>query len=265
MYTLLVGKSVAMRSENFSSILTELKAAGFDAVDADLCEGGFLEGADDVALVKSRFDEIAASGLILNGVHLPYGGTRDIANLDDAMREEAICRHLEIVALADAYKPRAYILHGSWEPIENENRAEGLRRMVEATNRMQKQTKTPIALESLPRTCLLNTAAEMLEAAKGLDEPHFCLDVNHFLQETTESVIPKIGQWIVTTHISDHDYINERHLMPGNGKIDWQKVIAALEKVGYRGVWNYELRATEYTCMQDIKDNFDSLFAKYNG
>ena len=264
MYTLLVGKSVPVRKDNFSKSLAQLVAAGFNAVDADLCEGGFLEDENDVALVKSRFDEIAASGLILNGVHLPYGGTRDIANLDDTMREEAISRHLEIIALADKYSPRAYILHGSWEPIKDENRAEGLRRMVEATNRMQKQTKTPIALEALPRTCLLNTAAEMVEAARQLDKPYFCLDVNHFLQETTESVIPKIGQWIVTTHISDHDYINERHFMPGVGKIDWQKVIAALDKAGYQGVWNYELRDDAYTCMQDIKDNFDNLFATYN-
>ncbi|MBO5480965.1 MAG: sugar phosphate isomerase/epimerase [Clostridia bacterium] len=265
MYKLLVGKSVGVRLDGFSQTLADLKAAGFDALDADLCEGGFLEGEDDIALVKSRLAEISKSGLILNGVHLPYGGTRNVAHLDDSMREEAIRRHLEMIALADTYKPRAYILHGSWEPVKDEERAEGLRRMVEAVNYMQTKTQTPIALESLPRTCLLNTAAEMLDVAKKLNKPYFCLDVNHFLQETTESVIPKIGQWIVTTHISDHDYINERHLMPGKGKIAWQKVIAALEQVGYQGVWNYELRADEYACMQDIKDNFDSLFGEYNG
>lgn len=264
MYTLKVGKSVKVRSDTFEADVQGLIEAGFDAIDADLCEGGFFYGDEDVATICKHFQYVKDSGLLLNGVHLPFGGSRNIAHLDDATRDEAIKQHLEMIKTLDAYLPRCYIIHGSWEPVPDDEREEGLRRMADALNYMQKQTKTPIAVEDLPRTCLLNTSAEMLRAVEMLDEPHFCLDVNHFLQEKTEDAIPPVGQWIITTHISDHDYENERHWMPTCGKIDWMKVIAALEQANYHGVWNYELRDDEYTSYRDIKENFDTLFAQYN-
>lgn len=264
MYILKAGKSVTVRGTNFFDNVKDLIEAGFDTIDADLCEGGFFYGEEDKQSVCARLQYIKDSGLELNGVHLPYGGSRDIANFDDAVRNEAIKQHLEMIQAADAYAPRCYIIHGSWEPVLDNQREEGLRRMTEALNYMQKQTKTPIAVESLPRTCLLNTAAEMVKAAAMLDKPYFCLDVNHFLQEKTETVIPKIAKWVITTHISDHDYENERHWLPGKGKIDWMNVIAELDKAGYKGVWNYEVRDDEYDTFKDLKANFDNLFAQYN-
>lgn len=264
MYSLKVGKSITLRHANFYDNVKDLIEAGFDTIDADLCEGGFFYGEEDKQNVCNRLQYIKDSGLELNGVHLPYGGSRDIANLDDAVRNEAIKQHLEMMKAADAYSPRCYIIHGSWEPVPDNEREEGLRRMAEALNYMQKQTNTPIAVESLPRACLLNTAAEMVKAAAMLDKPYFCLDVNHFLQEKTETVIPKIAKWVITTHISDHDYENERHWLPGKGKIDWVKVIEELDKAGYQGVWNYEVRDDEYDTFKDLKANFDNLFAQYN-
>ena len=264
MYTLKAGKSVTIRAAQFFDEMKSLEAAGFDTIDADLCEGGFFYSEEDTQEVCNRLQYVKDSKLELNGVHLPYGGSRDIANFDDAVRNEAIAKHLEMIKAADKYSPRCYIIHGSWEPVPDEKREEGLRRLADALNYMQQQTKTPIAVESLPRSCLLNTAAEMVKVAAMLDKPYFCLDVNHFLQEKTETVIPKVAKWIITTHISDHDYENERHWLPGKGKIDWMKVIGALEKAGYQGVWNYEVRNDEYAAHQELKDNFDNLFAKYN-
>jgi sugar phosphate isomerase/epimerase len=52
--------------------------------------------------------------------------------------------------------------------------------------------------------------------------------------------------------------------LPGKGKIDWVKVIEELDKAGYQGVWNYEVRDDEYDTFKDLKANFDNLFAQYN-
>ena len=86
------------------------------------------------------------------------------------------------------------------------------------------------------------------------------MDVNHFLQENAEDGVLALGGRIVTTHISDHDYENERHWMPRAGKINWNALIGALETVGYTGVFNYESEGT----LAEIKENFESLFAEYN-
>ena len=73
---------------------------------------------------------------------------------------------------------------------------------------------------------------------------------------------------VKTLHISDHDYIDERHVLPKDGKIDWMKLIGALEKIGYQGVFDYEIlrEMKEYVfyTFADIKRNHEELFAQYN-
>ena len=50
-----------------------------------------------------------------------------------------------------------------------------------------------------------------------------CVDVNHFLQEKAEDGLKLLGNRVKTLHISDHDYEDEQHWMPEEGKIDWMK------------------------------------------
>jgi sugar phosphate isomerase/epimerase len=68
-----------------------------------------------------------------------------------------------------------------------------------------------------------------------------CFDTNHLLSEDLCEFIEKVGDKIVSTHISDYDFVNERHWLPGEGKIDWQKLINELKKVNYNEMWLYEL------------------------
>ena len=59
----------------------------------------------------------------------------------------------------------------------------------------------------------------------------------------------KVGDKIITLHVSDYDFMNERHWLPGEGQNDWQKIIKSLKEVGYTGVWMYEIR---FTCPNTI-------------
>ena len=82
----------------------------------------------------------------------------------------------------------------------------------------------------------------------------------------------KLADKIVTVHISDYDFINERHWLPGEGKLNWQAILNALKEIGYRGVWLYEigfscphtiLRDRDLTC-DDFAKNAAELFANKN-
>jgi len=53
--------------------------------------------------------------------------------------------------------------------------------------------------------------------------------------------IRKVGKKIITTHVSDYNFINEQHWLPGEGENDWQAIYQALQEVGYTDVWLYEL------------------------
>ena len=50
-----------------------------------------------------------------------------------------------------------------------------------------------------------------------------------------------MGNKIVTTHVSDYDFVNERHWLPGEGDVNWQELYGALKDIGYSGPWLYEL------------------------
>ena len=52
-----------------------------------------------------------------------------------------------------------------------------------------------------------------------------------------------MGGRIITLHVSDYDFVDERHLLPGEGKNPWGEILRALEEVGYDGRFTYEVRA----------------------
>ena len=95
------------------------------------------------------------------------------------------------------------------------------------------------------RKRLCNTAKETLELIDDLSNERIqvCVDVNHFLQEKAEDGLKLLGNRVKTLHISDHDYEDEQHWMPEEGKIDWMKLISTLEEIGYTGVFWAEILA----------------------
>ena len=278
MYRLRLGASIAYFypstldvREDFEPNLAEMKRLGFDCVDLDLCS---IYNRDMIvqshALIPKAFELIQKSGLQLNGVHLPFGGHRDYSSLDAGYRAQLLEHTREMLQITDAYRPYCYIAHGSAEPIAPREREAKLRALGETLAELSEYTDRYICVENLPRTCLLNTSKEHISVVDAANKPNIkaCCDVNHFLHEPAEDALLKLGDRVKTLHISDHDYIDERHVLPGDGKIDWMKLIAALEKIGYQGVFNYEIvrEIKEYVfyTFADIKRNYDELFDEYN-
>ena len=261
-----LGRSVPARSTRFEELLEECCAAGLDTVDFDLCGFRHLEGDEDT-LIAERLDwvkKIPAHNLALNAVHLPFGRAWDVSAIDEAVRTHAIERIRPIVRALDAASPVCYVLHGSYEPIEVADRAKKLAQLERSLGELTALTRTPIAVEILPRTCLLNTSAEaiaLLDAVKT-EQIGICVDVNHFLQETAEDGVRALGDRILTTHISDHDYLDEKHWMPGKGKIDWMRLLEAFEAIGYQGSFNYEVDA-EGIPAAEIRASYDALLSRY--
>ena len=77
-----------------------------------------------------------------------------------------------------------------------------------------------------------------------------------------------MGDKIITTHISDYDFVDEKHWLPGEGKINWQELYKALLDIGYKGPWLYELgfkapntisRERDLTC-EDFANNAKEIF-----
>lgn len=137
-----------------------------------------------------------------------------------------------------------FIVHPSGEPIENSDRKIRLETAKESLYTLActaDECGCVICVEDLPRTCLGNNSTEINELISVHPSLRVCFDTNHLLSESIPDFIKSVGNKIVTTHISDYDYVDEKHWLPGEGSINWSEVVSSLEGIGYNGVWLYEV------------------------
>jgi sugar phosphate isomerase/epimerase len=65
-----------------------------------------------------------------------------------------------------------------------------------------------------------------------------------------------------TLHVSDYDFIDERHRIPGDGINDWETIMSKLEELDYDGVFMYEVsrpRERDVISPSDVKKNYEGL------
>lgn len=137
-----------------------------------------------------------------------------------------------------------YIIHPSGEPIAEDDRQIRLEIAKNSLYKLAEYAKAKnahICVENLPRTCLGRDSKEILELLSVHPSLVACFDTNHLLDEDPIEFIEAVGNKIFTLHISDYDFKNERHWLPGEGMLDWQKILLALEKIEYKNVWLYEI------------------------
>ena len=189
------------------------------------------------------------AGLTICSMHLPFSRAISIATLNEEDRAAAIALQRRLIVLAAQYGIHRLVLHPSSEPIADEDRARCMRLAKEALAELAQladENGSVICVEDLPRTCLGRTADEMLELLSADDRLRVCFDVNHLLTSngsTHAECVKKLGSKIATLHLSDYDFIDERHFLPGNGLINWNEVITLLEEADYSGPFMYEVSA----------------------
>ena len=202
-------------------------------------------------------------------LHLPFEADIDISN--PVCAERTLDIHREIIRKAADVGIKIFVLHPSAEPIDDADRPTRMALSKKNLARLAEYAANcggVIAVENLPRTCLGRNSQEMLELISADERLTVCFDTNHLLTEDSVKFIKTLKNKIITTHVSDYDFVNERHWMPGEGKIDWQGILAALKEVGYEGPWLYEInfeaprtivRERDLTC-EDFAKNARELF-----
>lgn len=183
-------------------------------------------------------------GIALWSLHLPFEhNLANPAHPDPAVRAGTFRFDRELAGKAADIGVRVLVVHPSGEPIEEAGRPESMKRSKEWLSGLADLAGSigmKVAVENLPRTCLGRDAADMVEL---LEDPRLfaCFDTNHLLLDSHVDLVRAVAGRILTLHVSDYDFINERHWLPGEGKIDWPVLLSALEKADYEGPWLYEV------------------------
>ena len=178
--------------------------------------------------------------------HLPFVPFRsnNIASLDPTVRQSTIALQAELLKRVGEAEIHLAVIHPSGEPTPPEARAEmmkcakeSLAVLVEAAAR----EGVTLAVEDLPRSCLGRCVSEITELISVDDRLRVCFDTNHLWDEDNLTFLRALGDKIVTLHVSDYDFVDERHWLPGEGKVDWVALMDGLDEIGYTGVFMYEL------------------------
>lgn len=211
-------------------------------------------------------------GITLWSFHLPFLPFGEIDPSCPALWEKTLAYFETLIQKATAIGIRLFIVHPSGEPIAEEDRPARLhcaKQSLAELAEIATAYDAVIAVENLPRTCLGRNSQEMLELVSAHPALRVCFDTNHLLGEDPVAFIQKVGKHFITLHVSDYDFLNERHWVPGEGKLDWKSILSALEEVGYNGPWLYEVsftapasitRPRDLNC-EDFARNARELFA----
>ena len=244
--------------------------AGFDCVDFNidhLLPGGMIRSGKLSSVLDQPSAEIAekirpykeaarAHGVGFGQAHAPFPSYVEGADATNAYLRTAIERCLEICQ--DVGCPWL-IVHPAFNSYSDRMSAE---REWEANVEMyssfipaMRRTGVGICTENMfssyRRRIIEACMSEPEDAVKMVDQLNgiaggdifgFCLDTGHIalLGRDMYRTIRTLGRRIRTLHLHDNNGIDDEHLFPWDGVVDWEAVCRGLREVGYAGTLSFE-------------------------
>lgn len=248
----------ALTEENFSA----LQNSGIAAIEISM-RPELYPAIDYAQTLRLSRDY----GVKLWSYHLPFVPFEELepSALDPSLRADTVAYFTQLIQKGTQIGIDKFVIHPSGEPIPDAQREERLRYAMDSLDILAEvahREGARIAVENLPRTCLGRDSGEILRLISANDKLGVCFDTNHLLREDTYRFLERLSGKLLTVHISDYDYIDERHWLPGEGKLDWPRLHKALEKAGYTGAWVYELgQKTPQSLVRPRVLNFGDFYA----
>jgi sugar phosphate isomerase/epimerase len=228
-------------------VLPAVAAAGFRVLELSTAPS-HLDLHDQPRLRALR-ETVSGLGLRVHSLHAPFGHDVNVTSPDAGQRQQALDRLRAAADALCAFNPAGlYVIHPGGEDQrwvwERDTRlhlsVDGLTRVWEACRErgltLVVETPLPHLLGGQPADF-----AWILERLprEGLG---VCVDTSHcalggFLYEALEMHAGRL----VHVQASDNRGHTDDHLPPGDGVIDWARVRATLQRVGYGGVFMLEV------------------------
>ena len=209
-------------------------------------------------------------GINLWSCHLPFRGEADTVQETAEQRQHMLELQKTLISRATDIGVDKFVIHPSCVIKPTIDREEAKKHAMEVLDDLAEfayARGARIAVENMVVSCLGNTCQELLEMVGINEKLRICFDVNHLLLDDHMSFAERVKDKLITVHITDYDFVQERHWFPGEGKIDWPKVYGKLCEIGYEGAWIYELspgvkndmRSRELT-VRDFYNNAMEIF-----
>ncbi len=237
-----VGASSACFGEWSEELVRSYAAAGIASMELSTDLDGYFNRIKFIDQAEKIGEITRAAGVELRSLHLPFGQRLDVSR-EDFWAQQTVDINLALIDAAHRAGIPLIVIHPSSEPIKNEDRHGRLGISKKNLSYLAKRTAEygmKLCVEDLPRTCLGRTSDDMNFLIADDPDLYCVFDTNHLLMQDNVEFVKAVGAKIIALHVSDYDFIDERHVIPFEGKNDWKGIIEALESVGYPGDWTYE-------------------------
>lgn len=245
--TLVTGLSTGIAyHEPIASVLEPISRAGFQRIEVSTGPGHLdLRHLERVGGLHQR---IADLGLEVCSLHAPFGPHVDITSPSTEQRLRAMD---QLTRAADALQMlggRLYVIHpGSEDSHWVFEREANLARAAAALNELWaicQERRLVLTIETpLPHLLggELATLQWLLDRVPS-QGTGVCIDSSHTsLGGFLLDAIDRLGKRLIHVQLSDNRGVTDDHLPPGEGIIDWPRVMGALQRVGYSGTLLLEL------------------------
>lgn len=235
--------------------LAQIADHGFEAIEVFATRSHF--DYHDPAAIAELGTWLKETGLALHGIHAPitdrltppddWGVAISNAVTDSAKRQAAVKEADAALNIARQLPADVFVVHmGTPTAQGGENNRTAAFRSVEDICRFAEPIGIRVALEVIPNP-ISDPASIVALIERDLDAPRtgICLDIGHaFLIGDVADAIETVAEHLITTHVHDNDGKTDAHLVPFDGRVNWDVALMTLQKVGYDGTYLMELANT---------------------
>ncbi len=185
--------------------------------------------------------------------HAPFAPDLDITSLDEDQRMGAFQEICIAAQAAATLGVKYFVIHPGPETgeIPRSERLERMQHGVEVLNRVVEscaELGIQLVLENMLPHLFSGPVRDLLWLLGALDtdEVGICLDTGHAqLTGDLDTVVHKLSGHLWTLHASDNRGEHDDHLPPGDGILDWERLLRQLDGVWYRGAIILEIAGFE--------------------
>ncbi|OQA85282.1 MAG: endonuclease 4 [Lentisphaerae bacterium ADurb.Bin242] len=220
--------------------------------------GRMLQEPDFIFKMKKT---LAETGLDFCDAHAPWGTWSDLGIPLGEYRKLAVAQQRAAIRLCGIFGVTTMAFHTgtTFNSVFGKNRTledyyQALLRSLEELLPTADECGVIIALEN--QGTPLNHSGRLLRIVQEFNSPRLglCYDTGHgnvaekgrgcpektYLPgiwndaglevEWEENLIEKFLPWLVNCHLHDNDGMNDQHKLPGDGVVDWKRIVSNLEK-----------------------------------
>ena len=222
--------------------LEPILTGGFSLIE--ICSTPAHLDYHDLAAVRRVAEQIEALGIGAYSFHAPFADRIDITALDADQRSASVREVLAAAEAAAVLGSRHFVIHPGPEHQphpsgdDRQHRLENVARSLdEIAGHCQRLGMTCVLENKLPHLLFGNTADMLwILGAMTVTSVGVCLDTGHaHLGGELDTATHKLSRHLRMIHASDNRGHYDDHLPPGQGAIDWPRLLALLRDSGFRG------------------------------